>query len=347
MKFNHLIIDPTARIHDALRVLEKSDEKILFVCRDKEHLMGSVTDGDVRRALLAGKDTSDSVLCAMNSNPHIISKSSLNAGKKIEFPPGIFLIPVVDSTGAVKEIYSEQFQNPRDHRPNTAVLMVGGLGTRLQPLTNDTPKPMLHVGGRPILQTIIERIASYGIKNFILCTNYKAEKIVDYFNDGNEFNIEITYTNEKQRLGTAGALSLIEKKLDHPFIVMNGDLLTDINFGNLLDAHNSSAATLTMCVREYWHQVPYGVVEHEGYHITKIIEKPREKKYVNAGIYVLNPETLDYVPRDRFFDMPDLVNTLLNTKKSTCCFPMHEYWLDIGRIEDFARANDEYRNVFS
>jgi NDP-sugar pyrophosphorylase family protein len=225
--------------------------------------------------------------------------------------------------------------------------MVGGLGTRLKPLTDSIPKPMLNVGNKPILETIVEKFAEFGFINIIMCANYKSHIIQDYFGDGSKFGVSIEYILEKKRMGTAGALSLLKEKPTEPFFVMNGDLLTNANFEHLHDYHVSNASAATMCVREYDFQVPYGVVNIANSKILSIEEKPLHKFFVSAGMYMLSPEALEYIPENEFFDMPALFEKLISKKKNILSFPLREYWLDIGRIEEFEKANNEYHGVFS
>jgi NDP-sugar pyrophosphorylase family protein len=224
--------------------------------------------------------------------------------------------------------------------------MVGGLGTRLRPLTENIPKPMLKVGDKPILQTIVEKFAEYGYTNIIMCVNYKSHIIQDFFGDGKEFGVNIEYIFEEQRMGTAGALSLLIEKPSEPFFVMNGDLLTNVNFEHLHNYHIATNSIATMCVREYDFQVPYGVVNIKDSKIVSIEEKPIHKFFVSAGIYMLSSEVLNYIPKNEFFDMPTLFEKLISLNKNTVSFPLREYWLDIGRMEEYKKANDEYSEVF-
>jgi NDP-sugar pyrophosphorylase family protein len=205
---------------------------------------------------------------------------------------------------------------------------------------------MLKVGNKPILQTIVENFAKYGYKNIVMCVNYKSGIIQDYFKDGKEFGVNIEYIFEENRMGTAGALSLLKEKPTKPFFVMNGDLLTNVNFEHLHNYHLSNDSIATMCVREYDFQVPYGVVNMENNKILSIEEKPVHKFFVSAGIYMLSPEVLEYIPKNEFFDMPTLFDLIIKDNKNAISFPIREYWLDIGRIEEYKRANDEYYEVF-
>ena len=224
--------------------------------------------------------------------------------------------------------------------------MVGGLGTRLRPLTQDTPKPMLKVGNKPILQTIVEKFAEYGFANITMCVNFNAGIIKDYFGDGKEFGVNIDYILEQKRMGTAGALSLLKERPNEPFFVMNGDLLTNVNFEHIFNYHTLHKATATMCVREYDYEVPYGVVKMNDNKIVEISEKPVQKFFVSAGIYMLSPEILDLIPKNEFYDMPTLFEKLIKLSKNIISFPIREYWLDIGRIEEYQRANEEYGIFF-
>jgi NDP-sugar pyrophosphorylase family protein len=222
--------------------------------------------------------------------------------------------------------------------------MAGGLGTRLQPLTDECPKPLLMVNGKPILETILESFVEQGFKRIFLSINFKAEMIRNYFGAGERWGIQIEYLHENTCLGTAGALSLLPEKPTAPVIVMNGDLLTRTNFDNLLQFHITQGATATMVVREYDFQVPYGVVRLDGTRIDAIEEKPVHKFFVNAGIYALSPEALDYLPAGVFFDMPALFEHLITADKVTAAYPLREYWLDIGQLEEFERAQREWVN---
>ena len=224
--------------------------------------------------------------------------------------------------------------------------MVGGLGTRLRPLTKDMPKPMLKVGNKPILQTIVEKFAEYGFVNITMCVNFNASIIRDYFGDGKEFGVNIDYVLEQKRMGTAGALSLLKERPSEPFFVMNGDLLTNVNFEHIFNYHTLHKATATMCVREYDYEVPYGVVKMNDNKITAIAEKPVQKFFVSAGIYMLSPEILDLIPQDEFYDMPTLFEKAIAQDKNVISFPIHEYWIDIGRLEEYQKANEEYAKIF-
>ena len=232
------------------------------------------------------------------------------------------------------------------NKPNKVILMVGGLGTRLRPLTNDVPKPMLDVGNKPILHTIVENFAKYGYTDIIMCVNYKSEIIKEYFGNGDKFGVKIEYVLENQRMGTAGALSLLQKRPKDDFFVMNGDLLTNVNFEYLHEYHKGSNACASICVRKYEMQVPYGVVNVRANKVTSIEEKPTQSFFVSAGIYMFSPIVLDFIPKGVFYDMPTLFGELLKQGFAVYPFFIREYWLDIGKMDEYRRANDEYEGVF-
>jgi NDP-sugar pyrophosphorylase family protein len=220
--------------------------------------------------------------------------------------------------------------------------MAGGLGERLRPLTDSCPKPMLHVGGKPILENILESFIDQGFCNFFISVNYMAEAIIDYFGDGSCWGVSINYLREDKRLGTAGALSLLPSTPEEPFFVMNGDLLTKIRFDSMLQFHKEHKAAATMAVREYDFQVPYGVVKMNGAQIQSIDEKPIHKFFVSAGIYLLAPEVMAHVPNGQHLDMPNLFEQTSSAGGVATAFPLREYWIDIGRLEEFEKAQNEW-----
>lgn len=340
-------LNKNSTIKEALKIIESGAMQIALVVEDNDKLIGTLTDGDIRRGLLKGLDLDSSVESIIFTTPTIATISDTKEEiLKIALAKKLHQIPIVDENGKIVGIQEiEELIKPKE-KTNKVVLMVGGLGTRLRPLTDNTPKPMLKVGNKPILQTIVEKFAEYGYANIVMCVNYKSHVIKNYFGDGSEFGVNIEYIFEEQRMGTAGALSLLKEKPTEPFFVMNGDLLTNVNFEHLHDYHISNSAMGTMCVREYDFQVPYGVVNIEDSKILSIKEKPVQKFFVSAGIYMLSPEILKYIPQDEFYDMPTLFEKLISEKKNAISFPLREYWLDIGRMEEFEKANNEYHEIF-
>ncbi len=338
----------SSTIKEALKVIDSGAMQIALVIDDDDRLLGTLTDGDIRRGLLNGLSVDSSIETIFFKTPTVAKISDSNEKIfRILLSKKLRQIPIVDESGRPAGIIDiEELIKPK-HKTNKVVLMAGGLGTRLGELTKTTPKPMLRVGNKPILQTIIENFAKYGYTDFIISVNYLSHVIEDYFGDGSSFGVSIEYIHEKERMGTAGALSLMRSMLNEPFFVMNSDLLTNINFEHLHDFHLAQGALATMGVREYDFQVPYGVVNVEDGKIRNIVEKPVHTFFVSAGIYMLSPEALEYLPDNQFFDMPSLFNNLSEADCMTGAFPIHEYWLDIGRLSDFERANTEFSQVFS
>ena len=334
-------------IKEALQLIDSGATKIAIVVDADDVLIGTLTDGDIRRAILSGIALDQSIDGVFNTNPTVVRENiSKEEIINICTTKKIYQIPVVDDKRKVISIdVLDELLKPEVHS-NKVVLMVGGLGSRLRPLTENTPKPMLHVGGKPILQTIVESFSNYGYVNIVLCVNYKSHVIKDYFGDGSKFGVNIEYVFEDERLGTAGALNLLSEKPVKPFFVMNGDLLTNINFEHLFEFHQANDAIASMCVREYDFQVPYGVVNLENGLIKSIVEKPVQKFFVSAGIYMLQPQCIDYIPENQQFDMPALFEKLIEMNKKAISFPLREYWIDIGRIDEYEKANSEYHEMF-
>jgi dTDP-glucose pyrophosphorylase len=343
----HIKLTPTSTIREALKVIDSGAMQIAVVVGNKNQLLGTLTDGDIRRGLLNGLSIESSIEDIFFKKPTVAKVSDTNEEiLQKALTKKLHQIPILDEANRVLGIVEiDELIKPKA-KNNKVVLMAGGLGTRLGELTKTTPKPMLHVGNKPILQTIIENFAKYGYTNIIISVNYLSHVIENYFGDGRTFGVSIEYIHEKERMGTAGALSLMQDLLKDPFFVMNGDLLTNVNFEHLHDFHLSQKATGTMGVREYDFQVPYGVVNIEEGRVKSIIEKPVHKFFVSAGIYMLSPEALSLIPSGEFFDMPSLFEKIIDKNDKASSFPIHEYWLDIGRMNDYERANSEYHEVF-
>ena len=337
---------PTSTIKEALQVIDSGAMKIALVINKENYLLGTLSDGDIRRALLAGLSLNESIESIIFTNPTVCG---INATKeeilKIAVSKKLYCIPIIDDSGVLVGI--EEFDDilKPTKFSNKIVLMAGGLGTRLRPLTDKIPKPLLEVGGKPILETIITSFAKYGFIDFILSVSYKAEMIEEYFGDGSRFGVSIEYIHENKRMGIAGALNLMREKLNEPFFVMNGDLLTNINFQHMLEYHLFNQSVATMGVREYDFQVPYGVVNIEDHNILSIDEKPIQSFFVSGGVYVFSPEVLDLIP-NAYYDMPTLFEKLIENEKKSISFPIKDYWLDIGQISDYHKANTEYNGIF-
>ena len=344
-----ITISKNTLLKDVLKIIDQSSKQICLVLDENKKLLGTISDGDIRRALLRNISLDDTVENVYFKNPTV---ASINDSREVILNickiKKIHQIPIVDDDYLIIGLERLEELIGAPIKKNKAVLMVGGLGTRLRPLTDSTPKPLLHVGGKPILQTIVERLVSHGFVEIIMCVSYKSNMIQDFFEDGSKFGANIKYIHEEKRLGTAGALSLLtdKKKPKEPFFVMNGDLLTTVNFEHLLDFHLSNHSKATMCVREYDFQVPYGVVSIKDGRIKTIDEKPTHKFFVSAGIYVLNPPCIDIIPKNQYYDIPSLFEEMIKKNDKIISFPLHEYWLDIGKIDEYNRANREYHENF-
>ncbi len=340
-----LCIDST--IANALSAIDSGAVKIALVVDSDNKLLGTLSDGDIRRALLRKKNLNETIEDVYFKNPTTANKGSSKENLlRLCLINGITQVPIVDEDRKVIDLFIIDGGQLKKQHENHVVLMVGGLGTRLRPLTENTPKPMLEVGGKPILETIVKRFVDSGFTNITMCLGYKSDVIQDYFRDGGGFGANIDYIVEEKRMGTAGALTLLEKRPDGPFFVMNGDLLTNIDFEKMLDFHTEHDSKATMCIREYDIEVPYGVVNVASENIISIEEKPIHSFFVNAGIYLLEPECIDLIPDNKFYDMPTLFQKLIKFKEKTIPFPLKEYWLDIGRIPDYEKANNDYNEIF-
>lgn len=336
-----------ATIHDALQVLNEGGMQIALVIDDDCHLLGTVTDGDVRRALLKGLTLDAPVFPAMNPNPVTgLAEEDPDSWQRTMQRHALRHLPILDTRGCVVDLV--RYQSPSEPVRNTPVIiMAGGLGSRLRPLTDHTPKPLLPIGSKPVLETIIENFVAQGFFRIHLCINYKGEMIREHFGNGRRIGAEITYVEEDQRLGTAGALSLLPEVPREPAIVMNGDLLTKVDFVRLLDFHKKQGFVATMATRDYHHQIPYGVLElAQGYRIKRLVEKPTERYQVSAGIYILDPKVFRRVPNRQFHDMPTLFERLIGDGQPVGSFPLRDYWIDIGRLEDLERASAEFTEMF-
>ena len=337
------LVSSSMTLRQTIEAITNSALQIALVVDENNKLLGTVTDGDIRKAILAGKDLNITAAEAMRKSPTTSSASTPRTVIiKLMREKRIHQMPILNESGQVVDVLTVDDLLGAQEKSNSVVIMAGGLGTRLHPLTQDTPKPMLNVGGKPILETIIQSFIDQGYVNFFISLNFKAEVISDYFGDGSKLGASITYLHETTRLGTAGGLSLLPSEVKFPIIVMNGDLLTRISVDALVDFHQRENAVATMVVREDHYQVPYGVVEVDGTQIVDVKEKPMQRHLVNAGIYVLSEQSLANIPRDTYYDMPTHFTKLAADGHRTAAFPLHEYWVDIGRLDELERAQREW-----
>lgn len=341
-------ISPEDTIGRAVDIIDRTSLQIALVVGTGNTLLGTLTDGDIRRGLLKGFVLSDSVANIYNRQP-LIAYSDTPIDQ-VHFRMKRYYIkqmPVIDPDGKIVSLQILKDILSRDPKKSPVVLMAGGLGSRLRPLTNDCPKPLLRVGGKPILEIILERFVEEGFQNFFISVNYMADLVRDNFGDGSRWDVSIRYLQEDQRLGTAGGLSLLPEITEDPVIVMNGDLLTKISFNSLLNFHKDSRASATMCIREHEVRIPYGVVRAESARLIELQEKPVQKIMVNAGVYVLSPEAIRLIPENQYYDMTELFNRMIELNWHTAIYPIKEYWIDIGRMKDFEMANMEFGKFFS
>ena len=344
-KWQKTLISPKSKISDALQALNLSGLRIALVVDKKQKLLGVITDGDIRRAILKNINLDEIVNKIMNISPTIANiNDSKHYISMLMQQKNLVVLPLLDNYEKVVgvEIIDNIIKPPV--LDNLVVLMAGGLGSRLLPLTEKCPKPLLKINEKPILEIILENFIEYGFKNFFISVNYKSHMIKKYFGNGSVWGVNIKYLTEEKPLGTAGAISLLPTLPTKPLIVMNSDIITRINFQRLIDFHLENKVKATMCVRKYQQQVPYGVVKVEKEKLINIVEKPMEHYLVNAGIYVLSPDVIKHI-KNTYFDMPKLFNKLIENQIPTAAFPVYEYWLDIGIIDEFKKANNEYHKV--
>lgn len=341
------LVGPHTSLREALETIDRAGCQIALVADADRRLLGTLSDGDARRGLLRGLSLGDRVEAAMHRAPTCAAvgearHSILATMRRL----GLHQIPVLDPAGIVVglETVDDYLATPaRDH---WVVIMAGGRGTRLEELTRETPKPMLKIGARPLLETIVRSYAEQGFRRFYIAVNYKSEQIESHFGDGSALGVDIRYLREKTRLGTAGPLSLLPERPTQPVVVTNADLLTKEDYGRMVDRHLESGADATMAVRDYEMQVPFGVVRERDGRIESIEEKPVQRFVVSAGMYVLSPQVLELVPGNAFFDMPSLFGAMVERGMRTRCHAIDGYWLDIGRLPDFERANIDFNEVF-
>ncbi len=346
-----LFIPLSASIRTALLHIDKGALGIALIVDEQRHLLGTVSDGDIRRAILSSLslDTPVTALLERKKDGQYSNPVTARAGTTVD---DLLLlmrkytlreIPLLDEQDRVVDLIGLDDLVPAEPLSLQAVIMAGGYGSRLRPLTEDMPKPMLPVGGRPLMEVLLEQLRDTGIRNVSVTTHYRPEKISEYFGDGKKFGVDLSYINEENPLGTGGALGLLTKPSE-PLLVINGDVLTQVNFRAMYMFHQEYKADLTLAVGQYDFEVPYGVIECEGVHVKGIQEKPSFNFFVNAGIYLLQPEVFQYIPSGKRFNMTDLIQWLMDAGRTVVSFPVREYWLDIGQHADYAKAQQDVKN---
>jgi dTDP-glucose pyrophosphorylase len=343
-KWKQAVSDPESTIESLLRKIDEAGTQLAFVVNDRGILVGVVSDGDVRRGLLRGKTIDTPVREIMNGRPIVASQTmSRSAIKKLFDEFKIALIPIIDNNGLLLDVFDTSDVDTYDTYDNKIVIMAGGQGVRLLPLTEDRPKPLLEVGGKPILETIIDGVATQGFQNFVISVGYKGKMIEDYFQDGSSWGVNIEYVRENESLGTAGALSLIKEIPKKPFIVMNGDILNRVDLVRLLKQHEELDQVLTIVARQYLTHIPFGVIDHQNGIFNRIVEKPTIQHLISAGIYACSPEVIGYCEENLFLPMTNLIETIKNDGKVVGVHETDAFWLDIGQLEEFDRAQREWK----
>lgn len=335
-------LDKNNNVRTAIELLDVATDKLLVVL-DKGKVIGTITDGDLRRYFLNGGLLSGSVIQVMNENPIVSYKDDLDRSVIENIPLGLDYLVVVDQN---KKFLGLQ---PLDKKPlfygsTTAVLMAGGQGTRLRPLTIDTPKPMVKINGIPILERQIKQLKAHGFSKFYISVNYLAEQITDYFQDGKSFGVSIQYLHEKKRLGTVGALSLIKDDIEDNFLLMNGDLITDIDFSELKKFHLARKSVMTIAAINHQVTVPFGVLKVKNHSLINIIEKPVYSNLCNAGIYMINKNVMNSIPNDIYTDITDTIESSLSAGDQISVFSVYESWSDVGTPEDLKKVQSMFND---
>jgi dTDP-glucose pyrophosphorylase len=340
----HLLpIDSTIK-QALIRLDLLAKDAILFVVDNNNKLIGSLTDGDIRRGLIKGVTIDHNVLDVIQKNPRFVRKGESNLKKIIEYREGNYrIIPVIDKEDEVVNIINFRFF--KSYLPIDAVVMAGGRGERLRPLTDNTPKPLLKIGNKPIIEHNIDRLVSYGVDDFWLSVRYLGEQIQEYFNDGSKKNIKIEYIWETEPLGTIGAISKVENFGHDYILVTNSDILTNLDYEDFFLTFLDSGADLSVVTIPYDVKIPYAVLETDNSHVLSFKEKPIYTYYSNGGIYLMKKEVLSLIPKDVFFNATDLMERLIKENFKVHSYPLRGYWLDIGKHEDFERAQKDINKI--
>lgn len=344
INWKEIIVVPTDSIRTTMLKIDSGSLRFAIVADEHGHLLGTITDGDIRRSLIAGSSLQENINGTFNSSPYIVnSKTNKSEIKTYLQEHSLLAVPIVDNNVVVGVHTLESLNTTANIRKtNPVFIMAGGFGSRLRPLTNTCPKPMLNVGGKPMLERLIEQFKKHGFEKFYISTHYLPDIIKNYFGSGKEWGVDIEYVHEETPLGTGGALGLLPKdKITEPLLMINGDVLTKLNFDHLLASHNESDSIATMCVREYEYKIPYGVVESHYGKIVGFDEKPTYHFQVNAGIYVVEPELLSKLGHLEKIDMPTLLENNFSSGVHAAVF--YDYWLDIGKMDDFEKAQQDIK----
>lgn len=350
--WKRVLVSPEDTLISAIEKMDKEGLQILLVADVAGVLLGVVTDGDVRRHLLKHGSLTAPVSCVMNQHPKTARENENRDQLLMKMQNWHVLhLPIVNEQNQVVDLETLDHLTAKRQHENWVVFMAGGLGTRLHPLTLDYPKPLVKIGTKPILEILLENFIANGFRHFYFSVNYKATMIEDYFGHGEKWGVEIRYIHEDEALGTVGSLKLLPEKPTLPFFVVNADIMTNLNFEQILDFHQFHLhhPIATVCVRQYQNTIPYGVVkiDSQDHNLTGIEEKPTHAYFVNAGIYILNPAILSFLPENKvFYDMPTLLLDMVKQNQFVATFPIREYWLDIGSHENLTQAIFDYQKIF-
>ncbi|CAB1241647.1 D-glycero-D-manno-heptose 1-phosphate guanosyltransferase [Clostridiaceae bacterium BL-3] len=335
-------------IRKILGILDRGAKGIVFIVDDEDRLMGTITDGDIRRAILSGANLEDNVSNIVHRNSVCVScNTNRERIKDIFIKKAVKVIPVVDDNSRVVDLISINDILLPEGKENPVIIMAGGLGTRLKDLTKEVPKPMLKVGHDPILQHIISNFKQYGYNKILISVNYKSEIIENYFQDGLAYGVKIDYIKESKRLGTAGGIKLADDYIDKPFFVINGDIFTNLNVDNMMRFHIENKFDITVGTRKHSFQIPYGVIEAENNCIKGLKEKPIVDYLINAGVYCLNPDLVNFIPDNQYFEITDLIGICIKNGGKVGSYEIKDYWMDIGRMEDYNKVNNDVRDLIA
>ena len=339
-----ILLKENCKALEAIKIINKTEFYIALIVDHNFKMVGTITDGDIRRGLLKGYSLESEAKNFMNKDFKYISEENmtkLNVNKF--FDSGISLIPLLNKEGKVKELLKkEDLLLKQNNLIDTAVIMAGGEGKRLMPKTSNCPKPMIKIKGKPMLEIILEKCINFGFKNFYFSVNYLKEQIIDYFGDGRKWGVKINYLTEDSPLGTAGSLKFIPKSIQNPYLVLNGDIITNLDLRLFVQFHKKYSASITVAAKYEANKIPYGVLYTSGVELLKIEEKPIQKILVSAGVYIINPEILSLLNENEYYDMPNLITLAKKNNFKILTFPIYEYWQDVGRPETLEVVNQEW-----
>jgi dTDP-glucose pyrophosphorylase len=347
MNWKKVALPPNSTLEVALRVLDDTAMQIILVTDSNSHLLGTLTDGDIRRALLKGAHLDEQIVQFMNSNPTTAPVGSIDSNlTEMMRRMGIHRVPLIDSANEICGLAVLEGLIKTKSRPNPVLIMAGGRGERLKPLTDSTPKPLLTIAGQPLIEILLGRLASQGFHKIWISVHYKAEDIINRLGDGSQFNIEIEYLKEETPLGTAGAIKLLPAfETQAPILVCNSDLMNSANFGAIVDHHVATNAVATMTVSKYLIEIPFGVIQVEGGKLKGFKEKPVRSELISAGINVFNTEILPLLPKKKRLDIPDVYTKLLEDKANISIYELEGYWLDVGTTKSMKQAEIDHNRI--